>query len=197
MTFVFLYGIIILRKEKKNKKELKERILMAKINFNKLGLDAPGGVKPVEVNDQTIDVLQYLPTFDKLRLVNSSITESILNGIVNPQILDYTFDRAVLAYYTNINFTEKQLESDKVYDTLIASGVFDKIWDAIPDQEKQILVDALSAQVDKVDKLLVSMASGLSANTKSFQDTVDFIMSNGPGADALKDKGLGDLAANQ
>lgn len=170
---------------------------MAKINFNKLNLTFKQEVKEVKLNEsseQVIEVVQYLPTFKKLQLVNEVIINSVLNGVVNSQLLDYVFDRAIISHYTNINFTEKQLGDDKVYDAIITSGLFDRIWDAIPEEEKNTLLNNLKIQEQKVDKLLLAMSTGLSNKTENFKETLDYIVAKGPGAEALKEMGLGDLA---
>lgn len=162
-----------------------------KVPFTKLGLDLTPGVVELKVNEEiVIEVKQFLPTFEKFRLVNMVVTESILNGIVNPMLLDYTLDRAILMAYTNIGFTQKQLESDVPYDRILASGLFDKIWDTIPESERQIIFEGVKVLTEKTDKVLASMFSGMGAQTKQFEDFKQFLIADNPFTKELEDQGV-------
>ena len=48
-------------------------------------------------------------------------------------------------YYTNISFTDKQIEeAPKTYDKLESNGLFDIIFNAIPDSELEFLEDCIN-----------------------------------------------------
>ena len=58
---------------------------MAKVSFTKLGLKKNEDVEIVEWNEQKIEVKQYLPIEDKLKLITAIIQNSIDdNGYYNP-----------------------------------------------------------------------------------------------------------------
>jgi len=81
---------------------------MSKITFNKLNLTKNTEVKTVKINDQIIEVKQYLPIQEKLELI-----ADVLNDIQdNNNFINYIKMKAYLGLhivirYTNISFTEK------------------------------------------------------------------------------------------
>ena len=106
---------------------------MAKVSFTKLGLKKNEDVEIVEWNEQKIEVKQYLPIEDKLKLITAIIQNSIDdNGYYNPaKIYVYTIIE-MINFYTNINFTEKQkTDVAKTYDLIVSSGFSAKVFEAI------------------------------------------------------------------
>ena len=106
---------------------------MAKVSFTKLGLKKNEDVEIVEWNEQKIEVKQYLPIEDKLKLITAIIQNSIDdNGYYNPaKIYVYTIVE-MINFYTNINFTEKQkTDIAKTYDLIVSSGFSAKVFVAI------------------------------------------------------------------
>ena len=106
---------------------------MAKVSFTKLGLKKNEDVEIVEWNEQKIEVKQYLPIEDKLKLITAIVQNSIDdNGYYNPaKIYVYTIIE-MINFYTNINFTEKQkTDVAKTYDLIVSSGFSAKVFEAI------------------------------------------------------------------
>ena len=106
---------------------------MAKVSFTKLGLKKNEDVEIVEWNEQKIEVKQYLPIEDKLKLITAIVQNSIDdNGYYNPaKIYVYTIIE-MINFYTNINFTEKQkTDIAKTYDLIVSSGFSAKVFEAI------------------------------------------------------------------
>ena len=115
---------------------------MAKISFTKLGLKVNQDVKTIEYNGQNIEVKQYLPIQDKLGLISDVLNDSIAQDktFANPVKVDTYMRVAIVEYYTNINFTEKQKEDmAKLYDLLEGSGLIEKIIEAIPEDEYNLI----------------------------------------------------------
>ena len=115
---------------------------MAKVAFSKLGLKVNQDIKTIEFNGQNIEVKQYLPIQDKLRLISNIINQSMEQDtdFANPIKFRAFFIIELLEYYTNINFTDKMKEdSAKLFDLVESSGLYAEIRAALPDKECDIL----------------------------------------------------------
>lgn len=104
---------------------------MAKVPFGKLNLKTNNGVYVIHINDMEVEVKAYLPYEDKCRfveeVVNKVLSESD-NKFIDPLKFDFYFDLAVVDYYTNISFTDKQKEDKiKLYNLLAGNNVIKSI----------------------------------------------------------------------
>lgn len=125
---------------------------MAKIGLTKLGLTKNVEIEIVEWNEQKIEVKQYLPIEDKLKLISNIVNLSVDdNGYYNPaKIYIYTI-LEVLDSYTNINFTEKQKEDTaKTYDLIVSSGLSAKIFEALNPYEYQQLQSWIKELINSI-----------------------------------------------
>ena len=123
---------------------------MAKISFTKLGLKANQEIKTIEYNGQNIEVKQYLPIQDKLGLISDVLNDSIAQDktFANPVKVDTYMRVAIVEYYTNISFTEKQKEDvAKLYDLLEGSGLIEKIIEIIPEEEYNLIWSGVKRSV--------------------------------------------------
>lgn len=111
---------------------------MAKVSFNKLGLKVNQEIKTIEYNGIVIEIKQYLPVNDKLKLMGEVLENTMdQNNFPNPVKRDVFTAIAIIEYYTNINFTDKQKEDPtKLYDALQSSDLLQTIADNIPDEER-------------------------------------------------------------
>jgi hypothetical protein len=123
---------------------------MAKLAFTKLGLKINEEVKTVEFNEQTIEVKQYLPVNEKLEVIAEVLNNSADdNNFANPVKVDVYTAIAVLEAYTNISFTEKQKENvTKLYDAVVSTGFYNRVIEAIPYDEINSLIAAISDTID-------------------------------------------------
>lgn len=111
---------------------------MAKITFTKLKLTSKkDDVKILQWGDNEIEVKQYLPIQNKLEVISNVINKSAdENNFANPVKLEVFLVLEMIYAYTNISFTEKQKEDFvKLYDLIVANGLFDAIKDYIPEKE--------------------------------------------------------------
>ena len=111
---------------------------MAKVTFNKLNLTKNTEIKNIDINENIIEVKQYLPVEEKLELisyiVNMAHDEDY--NFSNPVKVEVFAGIGIIKYYTNITFTEKQLENPaKIYDLLNSNNVINNIIAAIPSNE--------------------------------------------------------------
>lgn len=116
---------------------------MAKVSFSKLGLKKKNETVKVQLTDDVeIEVLQYLPINDKLMLIadvlNGSADE---NHFANPVKIEVIGTVEMIKAYTNLSFTEKQLEDPaKLYDLLEQNNIVNKIMAAIPEHEYEFII---------------------------------------------------------
>lgn len=125
---------------------------MAKVSFTKLGLKVNQEVATIELNEQVIEVKQYLPINDKLELISRVINLSHdENNFANPVKVSIFTTLEIIYAYTNINFTDKQKEDPaKLYDVLISSGFVSMVNKMIPETEKNDILEGVSKSIDAI-----------------------------------------------
>ena len=113
---------------------------MAKIAFSKLNAKINTDIKTIALEDgKEIEIIQYLPTSDKINFVTRVIelAHDLETNYMNPIKTNIYFNIELITAYTNITFTEKQLENiPKLYDLLLSSGWLEKIRALIPVEER-------------------------------------------------------------
>lgn len=102
---------------------------MAKVTFSKLNLQKDLSIDSFDFNGQIIEVKNYLPMEDKLKLINTIVNMSVdENGYYNPVKIYINLIVNVCLTYTNITVTEKQKEDFlKLYDLFVSSGLSGEI----------------------------------------------------------------------
>ena len=125
---------------------------MAKVSFTKLGLKKNEDVGILHINEQDIEVKQYLPINEKLELISSVINSAAdENNFSNPVKENVFLTLEILYHYTNINFTDKQKEDPvKLYDLVVSSGLVNKITDLIPEEELDEVINGVAQSVKAI-----------------------------------------------
>ena len=115
---------------------------MAKIGFTKLSLKRKNEVKTITINNNQIEIKQYLPVNEKLDLIARVINGAHdQNNFPNPIKIEVIGTLEMIMAYTNISFTEKQKEDiPKLYDLLEENGVIKDIISQIPEDEYNFIV---------------------------------------------------------
>lgn len=133
---------------------------MAKLAFSKLGLKVSDAVDPVMFGENTIEVKQYLPLEDKITLIQNVLNATVDDsGYYNPMKLNTFKVIEMIAFYTNISFTEKQRENPyKLYDQIVSSGLWDTLKVSIPISEWNYIEDNMYALIDNIYNYRNSMA---------------------------------------
>ena len=121
---------------------------MAKLSFTKL--NKIKGLDPIIIpfGENTIEVEQYLPLEDKVNLISSIIDQAGNGeeGFFNIVKLEAYYVIEMVKAYTNISFTEKQLEdTPKLYDALRLNNIWDVVCEAIPAEERDYIWDNVLA----------------------------------------------------
>lgn len=126
---------------------------MAKVGFGKFKLKMP---EPVEMvfNDINIEVKTYLPINDKLDLIANAINNAAdENKFFNIGKLELFYTLEVIKYYTNISFTEKQLEDPcKLYDLIKTSNLFVRLLEIIGPEELEHTYSMMITTVEAIYK---------------------------------------------
>ena len=125
---------------------------MAKVSFTKLGLKKNEEVGILHINEQDIEVKQYLPINEKLELISSVINSAAdENNFSNPIKENVFLTLEILYHYTNINFTDKQKEDPvKLYDLVVSSGLVNKVTDLIPEEELDEVINGVAQSVKAI-----------------------------------------------
>lgn len=126
---------------------------MAKTPFSKFNLKVNASVVPVEFAGITFGVKQYLPLSDKLKFFTEVINESFEDNknYPNPMRTKLFFVLGVFKYYTDISFTEKQLEDVfKLYDLIFSTGLWEEVVQNIPKAEMREIRRDLNEILDGI-----------------------------------------------
>lgn len=127
---------------------------MTKVSFKNLGLKMNQEVKVINFNEQEIEVKQYLPVNDKLELISRVINKTSAsddNNFANPVKIGMFFALEIIYVYTNLNITDKQKEDElKLFDTVLSSGLYHMIEDAIPIAEYSRIYSGLMDSVEAI-----------------------------------------------
>lgn len=127
----------------------------------------------ITVNEQEIEVAQYMPIQDKLAMIERILNFTIDNtGFLNPVRLEVFTVLEIISTYTNINITDKMMENaPKTYDSLMINGVIDAIIEAIPEDEYNAVFDAIEDCAEHAVSYLNSFVGMMKTVTEDYNAT--------------------------
>lgn len=127
----------------------------------------------ITVNEQEIEVAQYMPIQDKLAMIERILNLTIDNtGFLNPVRLEVYTVLEIISTYTNINITDKMMENaPKTYDSLMINGVIDAIIEAIPEDEYNAVFDAIEDCAEHTVSYLNSFVGMMKTVTEDYNAT--------------------------
>ena len=164
---------------------------MAKVSFTKLNKIKTLPIVKINLEDQEILVEQYLPLEDKVNLIASVIEQSGNGeeGFFNIVKLEAYFIIEMIKAYTNISFTEKQLEdTTKLYDAIKLNGIWTAVMDAIPAEEREYVWDnilALAKEITTYNNSALGVLKAISNNRDNLNFDVSEIMNQIKDPEAL------------
>ena len=148
---------------------------MAKLAFSKLNKikSIPDKIIPTENGD--LIVKQYLPLENKIDLIETVLDFSGSDeGFFNVVKLEAYFRIEMIKAYTNITFTEKQLEdTQKLYDMIVINGIWAIVESNIPEEEKDYIWDAIIEMADAIveyNRSIAGMLKSLSYDYSALDD---------------------------
>ena len=173
---------------------------MAKVNFTKLNKIKSLPVVEISIDDQKVLVEQYLPLEEKVNLITSVIEQSGNGeeGFFNIVKLEAYYIIEMIRAYTNISFTEKQLEdTTKLYDAVRLNDVWAAVEDAIPQCEREYVwnnILALAKEITTYNNSVLGVLKALSNDRDALNFDVTEIMDKINDPEALKFlKGMVDM----
>lgn len=145
---------------------------MAKPTFAKLKLKTDTSIKTINFNDIEIEVKQYLPIDEIISLIENIINNSATElKFYNPALVHLFYVLEVIYNYTNISFTDKQKEEPtKLYDTIVSSGLWNAIEEAIPEDELDFICEALDDTINSIYKYQNSVMGILDTISKDYSN---------------------------
>ena len=117
---------------------------MVKVSLTKLNKIKSLDPIDIKIGEETISVVQYLPLEKKLAIMQNIIEQAGNNeeGFYNIVKLTVFYTIEMLRAYTNISFTEKQLEEpQKLYDIIVLNNIWEIVKDSIPEKERDYIWD--------------------------------------------------------
>ena len=117
---------------------------MVKVSLTKLNKIKSLDPIDIKIGEETISVVQYLPLEKKLTVMQNIIEQAGNNeeGFYNIVKLSVFYTIEMLRVYTNISFTEKQLEEpQKLYDIIVLNNIWETVKDSIPEKERDYIWD--------------------------------------------------------
>lgn len=129
---------------------------MAKLAYSKLKVKVNEDIKTFDykVGDETltIEVKQYLPFEDKIKILEKVINMSADEmHFYNTSKLNMFLDLEIAEKYTNLTFTDSAKEKFiKLYDELTSSGLMAQIYDAMASSELNWLETNLMETVKSI-----------------------------------------------
>lgn len=146
---------------------------MAKISLNKITPIKSGEIKEVNIQDEIMQVRQYLSVDEKIALTERVLTRAFdeTNYYSIYRLTLYT-EIEIIKTYTNLNFTEKQLENiPKLYDLLSLNGIIKLVEENIPEKELMGLKDKINDEAEHLEKYLNSFAGVMKTITTDYSNT--------------------------
>ena len=115
------------------------------MNFTDLKLNTDlNSVSSFTINDQQINVKQFLPVEDKYDLIAITLQKAEEDGLYNELLLDVFFHLNIIYLYTDIEFNAEDREDELVlYDILEANDVIDKVIANMQEGEYEALREVL------------------------------------------------------
>lgn len=134
---------------------------MAKVSFASMKLKVDDSVKTINIGEKEIEVKQYLPIEDKNNLCEIALQNASAGTIFNPLLAEVYFSTYIVIEYTNLNFTDNQ-KADilKLFDILDSNDIINKVIEAIPQKEYEVLVNSFEEMMCNI-KYYMSSAKAI------------------------------------
>lgn len=155
---------------------------MAKIAFSKLNKIKSLPVVEISIDDQKVLVEQYLPLEEKVNLITSVIEQSGNGeeGFFNIVKLEAYYIIEMIRAYTNISFTEKQLEdTTKLYDAIRLNDIWSAVANAIPGAEREYIwsnIMALAREITTYNNSVLGVLKAISNDRDNLNFDVTELM---------------------
>lgn len=170
---------------------------MGKIAFSKLNAKVNQGVQEITINDQIIEVKQYIPFTEKVAIVENIVNLALNNDIhyYNPAQVEVFELYYIIEAYTNITFTDKQKQDVvKLYDIFVSTGIAKKIIELLPDEELNTIEQLLTTSLNNVYSynnsiynVIANLSNQYDGLNVDVQNIVDNLLENADKVNDLKE----------
>lgn len=153
---------------------------MSKLSFNKLGLNKEEAIiTTIKFNEQDIEVKSYLDLEYKQDIVDGALSASASLPFVNRLVSDAYFNYLIVLSYTNLEITTKKEKENpvKVYDLMEKSGLIDAVFNAIPEQELDSLIEYYEKAIQDYNKYKSSIRGMIEEFAALLPQTLDSVNS--------------------
>lgn len=157
---------------------------MVKVSLTKLNKIKSLDPIYIKIGEETISVVQYLPLEKKLTIMQNIIEQAGNNeeGFYNIVKLTVFYTIEMLRAYTNISFTEKQLEEpQKLYDIIVLNNIWETVKDSIPEKERDYIWDntcALAREITEYNHSALGILKLMSDDYENLNFDVQEITEN-------------------
>ena len=108
------------------------------MKYSDLNLTINNNTNNIPINEDNINILQYLPIEDKNSIIYLALQNAEENGEYNLIKLDMYYKLYTVYMYSNLEFAEEEKDDEaKIFDVLNSNGLMDMIIAAIPPHEKE------------------------------------------------------------
>ncbi len=145
---------------------------MADLEFKEFNLEKNIDIIPMQKKGFTIEIKQYLPIQEKINVISDIINYSLDdNDFANPMRITIQKVIQITKAYTNIIFSEED-EKDflNVYDLLVGSGLWEEIYQNIPEKEKEYIEISVDSTINEYYKYRNSILGILDTINTDYKD---------------------------
>lgn len=122
---------------------------MSNIEFKSLNLKRNDSIRVIKINDDEIEVKQYLPIEDKIDLVQIALQQAETDFGYNTMLVDVYFYLYIVYFYSNIQFTdEEKAQPLELFDILSSNDVISAVAAAIPSEEFEDIKEYIDTQFE-------------------------------------------------
>lgn len=139
---------------------------MGNIAFKELNLDTNVNYEEINIGDIKLQIRDYLNVSEKARMIQFIVDGALDDntGCFSPLRVNVYFDIGLCVWYAGIVFDENDIVNiEKVYDILTSNGVIQRITNAIPEDEFELIKDLAQETIDDIAKYN-SSAAGIIRN---------------------------------
>lgn len=123
---------------------------MARASLTKIASVKTETLETIIINNESIEIKQYLPINDKAELITAAVSEILDTKGVQSPLRELIYSHLyMIKYYTNINITDTMIKNaGKTYDLLVLNNIITEIEAHIPTSELQLVYKLIHDTVE-------------------------------------------------
>jgi hypothetical protein len=146
---------------------------MAKVAFSKLNKVKSIPDSSITIGENVIEVKQYLGLVDKIDLM-TRVAEQAGDemGFFNIIKIKTFYIIEMIKAYTNITFTDKQMEDiGKLYDAIVMNKIWEQVSEGIPEEERVYIWENTLEITEQITKYNSSVLGILKTIKSDYSET--------------------------